>query len=327
MYRHVIDHNPHVDEVWEISLDRRDAMAPVWSSFEQEARERCKRNEFDDAYFTQISPAHYENFDGTVRASIFRGYPRPITVPVTPVIRLGNDEIERVTTFVRQHHLGEDGPAIIFECSPLSGQSFMTPQWAVDLAKGLQRFLPGIRVVMSSAIPPGSDCTALVDGSTLRFREFAELTRHCALLVGCSSGLTWLCTSDAARPIPMIQLLSKKVAMYGAVVHDLQYWGLPHEHVIEIFDEKPELALQCVVELLTKGVSHARSRFHEPLNLRMNHYFAVILSQLRKGKYLTAARSLRHTVERYGLRGELIRDFALEVWRQFAKRAGTRKAG
>src|SRR4029077_10605012 len=103
--------------------------------------------------------------------------------------------------------------------------------------------------------------------------EIAELARYCSLFVGCSSGVTWLLTSDAAPVVPMVQVLSSKVGEYGAVVSDLEYWRLPSEHVVELHDCSLQLARDCVLSVVRDGVAVARARYHEVLPLRFDHYF------------------------------------------------------
>jgi hypothetical protein len=307
-YRQVIKYNPHVDEVWEIPLEGSAEMTTVWREFKRQACERQKRGEFDEVHFTQIHPDNYKNFDGTVRASIFRGYPRPITVPVTPVIRLGLDEIERVRVFAAEHHLAESGPVVLFESAPQSGQSLVTSDWSLDVAKIVIDRLPGVRAIMSSPVDGLGTNPSIINGSILGFREIAELTRYCALLVGCSSGITWLCTSDAAQTIPTIQVLRSRAGMLGAVVADLDYWGLPSGHVIEMRDSSVEHAARCVIDVLTEGVISARPRFHEQHGVVLNQYYGRMLDLLMAGKFADLATSLRYTITRYGLQGAFVTD-------------------
>lgn len=318
-YRQVIQHNPHVDEVWEIPLERHEDMASAWRAFECQVGECRRRGDFDDVYLTQIYPNNYKNFDGTVRASIFRGYPRPITVPVTPVIRLSRDEIERTRAFVSQHRLTESGPVVLFECAPRSGQSLVTPAWALDVSRIIVGRLPGTHVIMSSRVAGPRTNPAIIDASVLGFREIAELTRYCSLFIGCSSGLTWLCTSDAAQTIPMIQVLTKRAGMLGAVVADLEYWGLPSGHVIEMRDCDVEHAATCALDVLREGVASARPKYHEHQGVRLNQYYGAMLSLLRDGQFADLATSMRHTIGRYGMRKEFVTDLvrvlaACPVW-------------
>ena len=165
------------------------------------------------------------------------------------------------------------------------------------------------------------DEPAIVDGSGLRFREYAALTHHASLLVGCSSGLTWVCTSDAARTLPTLQVLTQRVGMCGAVVHDLEHWGLPSDHVIEMRDCQADAAAACVVDMLANGVAHARAAFHQRLDLTLGYYYTVMLPLLRRGQVATVVESMRNVVERYGLRRELLVDLARQVAGRMAKRS------
>ena len=305
----VIAHNPHVDDVWEVEYRRREQMPEVWAAFARDARQRQRRGDFDDVYLTQIYPSNFQNFDGTVRASIFRGYPRPITVSAQPVIRLDRSEVERVAAFAAQNGLTRGGPAIIFEAEARSGQSPMAIGWAYRMARLVLDALPDYKVVLTSGFDPSLDNRGIVDAGALRFREIAELARYCSLFVGCSSGVTWLLTSDAAPVVPMVQVLSSKVGEYGAVVSDLEYWRLPSAHVVELHDCSPQLARDCVLSVVRDGVAVARARYHEVLPLRFDHYFDIIFPFLRDRNIRVFAGSVRNTVKRYGLRRVMTPDF------------------
>jgi hypothetical protein len=301
-YRQVIAHNPHVDEVWEVGLTGHSQMIEVWRNFASEARRRQLRGEFDDVHLTQIFPDNLQNFDGTVRSSIFRGYPRPITVPVTPVVRLTAEEIDRVRAFAQGHGLEPGGRAILFESSPRSAQSPMNDAWVSSMVARLAPSLPGWQFVSASPRRAELSSAQIVDASSLAFREIAELARYCCLLVGCSSGLTWLLTSDAAPPLmPTVQILSARAGDYGAVVRDLEYWQLPSAHVIELRDGNAERAADCVLMLVTKGVTSARSRYHQELPPRFDHYFDLMFAKLRERDLTTVRRSFRTVAARYGI--------------------------
>jgi hypothetical protein len=326
--RGVIEHNPHVDDVWVVDYEPTEDMATVWQAFERKARERQRRGEFDDIYLTQINPGNFRNFDGTVRASIFRGYPRPISVPVTPVIRLSQAEIDKVARFAGDTGLTGNDRVVLFESSPRSGQSAVTPEWARVAADAILAALPGSRVVMTSGMDGQPARRDVVDASNLAFREIAELSRYCSLLVGCSSGLTWLLTSDAAVTVPTIQVLSKDVGQYGAVVHDLEHWGLPSDHVIELHDSSPAYAARVAVAFFNEGLASARLEFHEQLPLSFTYYVDTMFGRLRQGEVRAFVRSLVHTTTRYGLRSGLARDLvkravsrvAARSWRLLPKR-------
>jgi hypothetical protein len=112
----------------EVPVSNNQELWEKWGQFEKEARALKAAGEFDEVFLTQIPPNNFKNFDGTVRASIFRGYPMPITESVTPIIRLLPQEVANVRRFAETHHLSDYKHVILFECSSNSDQSFITPR-------------------------------------------------------------------------------------------------------------------------------------------------------------------------------------------------------
>ena len=300
-FRDIVKGNPFIDEVWEYAMQAVD-IERAWPAFAREARARARRGEFDRVFLTQVPPDNYARFDGTVRASIFRGYPHPVTVPIAPVIRLTEEEVRHVEAFTAAHGVDAHTHRILFECAGASGQTFLTPAFASAAAQLVRARVPDTIVILSSNIPVASTDPRVVDASVLPLRENAQLTRHCTLLVGGSSGITWLATSDWARPLPMIQLLSRRTSVLASVLHDAEYFGLPTGDILEMTECAPAHLAECIVTVLTEGFAAARSRFHERIPVRMDQYLTVFIrSLIRQRRLWTAARSLRCTLARYGL--------------------------
>lgn len=301
-HRQIVEGNPYVDEIWELPYSRAEAQSAGWRAFAAAAKARLRNGDFDRLVLTQIPPDNYQNFDGTVRASILNGYPGRITVPVTPVLRLPPEDVEHVRRFAGQHGLNRYTHVIMFECAGLSGQTFVTQPFALETARlVLQRV--DCCFVISSAERVSSSDPRIVDGSTLRFRENAELTHHATLFVGCSSGISWLTTSDWAKQLPTIQLLRRKTSIYASMVHDAEYFGLPHDHIIEMTDCTPAHLAECICAILGGTFPDARARFHEQINVNHLFYFnTFFLTILKQGQVLKALSSLRRVVRRYGIR-------------------------
>jgi len=275
----------------------------TWPPFVREARARARAGEFDRVFLTQVPPDNYARFDGTVRASVFRGYPRPITVPVAPVVRLTEEEIRHAEEFVARHGIDGRAHRILFECAGTSGQTFLTPDTADAIARRVLERLPDTAVILSSNLPVHTTDPRIVDASVLPFRENAQVTRHCTLFVGGSSGITWLATSDWAKPLPMIQLLSARTSVYASVLHDAEHFGLPTEGILEMTECPAERVAACIVCALAEGFSAARARYHERIPVRLDFYLTVFIrSLIRQRRLWTAARSIRCTLARYGLR-------------------------
>ena len=90
--RKVLFNNPDIDTLWEIPLESWSEMDRTWQLFEIEAHSLASSGHFDHVFLTQISPARFANYDGTVRPSLFRNYPRQISVPVDVTINLDAEE-------------------------------------------------------------------------------------------------------------------------------------------------------------------------------------------------------------------------------------------
>lgn len=234
--KQAIENNPFVDAIWAVEYGPdQSPFEDVWYRTKREAERRRASGEFDHVYYTQTFPDNVGNFDGTTRTTMFRSYPRPITVPVQPTLRLYEHETDRVRSFAERHALRSYSKVVLFECAPSSSQSSLSPQLAVRVAsRVLAEHEDAVFVVSSheSIVPPVPN---IIDGSSLTYRENAELSKYCTLLVGCSSGITWLLTSSWAKTIPTIQFLSRSPIWYSfaSLRYDHQFFGLDASHVFE----------------------------------------------------------------------------------------------
>jgi hypothetical protein len=302
IYRTILDGNPYIDEIWEFPLPPLGDLSESWQQFECEAIKRKRRGDFDEIFLTQLYPNNFKNFDGTVRSSILRAYPTPITVSVSPVLRLTPKEIENVRSFSEEHHLLERKHVILFECSFDSGQSFLTADFAYEVSKKIIEKISDVSIILSSKLPIQSVDENIINGSVLTFRENAELTKYCTLVVGCSSGISWLCTSDWAKPLPMVQLLKRDTGAYASFVQDHKYHGLPSDMIIEMTDCSVDKLTQCLNVILTEGFDLARQKYHERIRINLKHYVWMTGHFLLKNKkYKETMISARHTAKRWFL--------------------------
>jgi|GEM_PF-440565 Predicted O-linked N-acetylglucosamine transferase, SPINDLY family len=306
MCRSMIEGNPFVDEIWEFPARNWSEIVAAWYDMEKEVQVRLSRGEFDEVFLTQVSPNNYQNYDGTTKGSLFRGYPKPITVPIQNILRLRSDEIEIVRNFAEHHNLLKRSHVILFEYTSSSSQSFVKPEYALSVAQGLVSRLPDCTIILSSHIKITTGDTRIIDGSVLTLRENAELTKYCSLLIGCSSGVTQIALTDWAKPLPMIQLLLASTSVYASIAHDLEYSQQSSEQVLEMTDCSIEQVVECAYTALIQGFSTARSQFNQQIPLHFDFYLTLIRQALlQKGEYLKAARSLLYTAERYGWHEQL----------------------
>jgi len=283
----VIQNNPYVDEIWEVYSETISEAFKIWEETKKKALEKKENGLYDYIFFTQISPDNFFNYDGTIRSSTFRGYPNPITVPVAPVIVLTEKEIENVNVFVKLNKINGFKHVILFESSPSSGQSPVNNDFALKLSKKIVEKFEDSIIIITSHQKINSGHARIIDASSLTFRENAELSNHCNLLIGCSSGITWLLTSTWAKKIPTIQILKKGALLYefASVSYDLHYWGQQTDHIIEITKFEEDYIFDCVNMALKDGIERARYKYNEKLEPSFKSIFLMIAILVYRRKF------------------------------------------
>ena len=304
----VIKHNPHIDHIWTIDIPGWDQHDAMWRLFEAEAFRLYGRREFDDVYLSQIWPNNFHNYDGTIRSSLLRNFPRPITVPIENVVVLDDAERERTRSFVHDAGIMNKEHRIIFECSSKSGQSFITPDKSQDIAEFIYRLLPDAVVIFSTHLPMTLRHPRSCYAGTLSLREVAELTHYATMFVGCGSGCTVVASSSASKVLPMLQLLSASTSVYASFAHDFEYFGLTERSVLEITDENPETIAQCIAAVCKHGAAEAGRLFESRVPVAFDHFRAAVTAMLlKRNRIIDASRAVSITSERYGWTPELVR--------------------
>lgn len=293
----IIANNPFVDEIMEVnSVPKNDERA--FREFKKEIYQRQAAGEFDEVFITHIMGGNQANYDGCIRSTIFRGYPKPITVSVQPVLRLADAEINKVQAFALQNNLAVYKHVILFEFAPLSGQSAMTKQLAIEIAENFTANKE-IAVVLSSANKIQHANKNIIDGSTLTLRETAALTHSCTLLLGCSSGITWITTSDAAKALPMIQILNPYTTWVNPISRDFERFKLDTSQVIEITEVKKELIITCVKQALV-DFQLAKKIFNQPIPLQFKTTRKIVYNLLVYREFSAIGKHIRINKEVFG---------------------------
>jgi hypothetical protein len=257
----IIAHNPHVDEVMVVdSVPKNDERA--FRRFKKQIAARQQAGEWDEVFITHIMDTNQANYDGCIRSAIFRGYNRPVTLSVQPVLRLSAEETDAARAFAQQYNLQQYKNIILFEFAPQSGQSAITKEWAIELSEVLVQD-PATCIILSSAHKINHPSPRIIDGSVLSLRATAGLTHYCTLLLGCSSGISWISTSDAARQLPMVQLLNPYTTWVNPLSRDFERYGLDTGGVIELIDFGGHRIEACVKAALT-DFARARAQYHQP---------------------------------------------------------------
>lgn len=297
--------NPYVDAIWEIPTRSVLTSHDEWDSFLCAVEQRKREGVFDIVFVTQIFGEAWMNYDGGIRSSMYNNYPNKITVPHQPILRLSESEIERVGEFAALHGLASYQHVILVECGPDSFKAALDPESAIRFAYDITHDDASVAVILSSRTKINSTRPSVIDGSVLSFRENAEITKYCDLFLGCASGISWLTTTDAAKKLNMILVISLNNVAFPSMVYDHEFFGLPTEHIIEIKSDNEAMTRlkNCVMAALSGSFANARQNYYRKVRLTDYGFLEKQLTMtLSKFQIAKAAGCLKRAFRRNGVR-------------------------
>ena len=295
--------NPHVDEIWEIPTKESLASEEEWNDTVSKAEQLKAKGDFDTIFYIQLIAKNALKFDGGIRSSTYNNYPNKITVSHNPVLRLSETEIKRVKDFADLYLLHKYKHVILIECGPESFKSILTPtsmqEWAIRMVSTQK----DVAIILSSNKKIDSSSPAIIDGSFLTFRENAELTKYCTLFIGCSSGISWLTTTDWAKPLPKIIVTNYNYWLFSSMVYDHQFVGLPVDDIIEMKGNNTVLKrlYNCTSSVLNGSFSTSKTQYHQPFKIK-NYSFIYRLCRdsFKRLEFISPLPILRQSFKRNG---------------------------
>lgn len=267
-FKSILEQNPYVDKIWEIPYEN--IIGKDWNYFEKEAEIARENGAYDEIFYTQVHLKNLKDFFFTLRKTVLGIYKKPITVDISPVVRLSEREVENVKNFAQKNHLTDFKQVILFECSPNSNQSKLNADIAIQVAETITKNRKDVCFILSTPQKLPFSSPQIVDASELTFRENAELTKYCDLLVGCGSGISWISTSDWAKKLPLLQFLDIESPTFAGIHYDFELQNLNVDHIIEVLEYDTEHIINCINSILKIGIEKSKPLFHQ--NYRPNYY-------------------------------------------------------
>jgi len=281
-YKHVVQNNPFIDELIEIPIDNTESLSKERFRISETLKIMNADLIYDFVFITDYYDLNKSNWYGTTRSSIFRNYPHEIKVKIESIIFLSDEEKENVRKFCSENEINANTFNILIEASPLSGQSSMNLQKAIELSRIISEINPQIKFIISSASKIQTDNISTVDASCLTWRENAELANYCDMVLGCSSGISWLCLSNWTKDINLVQVINPdyfKGQISASVKHDLMYHGLSTERILELYNPTNEYLINCILSMYEKGIKYTKEKFDSN-----NYYTFINKSFLKQSK-------------------------------------------
>lgn len=280
--------NPYIDKVIEIPIITIQDLGYFREKISSLVYEEKKRNHYDYVFVTDYTPGNFKRWFGTTRSSLFRNYPHPLKIDPKPIVYLNIEEQKEVKDFCTKHTITNKSFNILFECSPQSGQSKMTFDIAMVISRELLKVQKNCKIILSSATSFISSDDRIIDGSVVTWRGNAELSKYCDLLVGCSSGISWLITSNWCKPIKTIQVIDPHCCngkISASMKLDNLYFGIDNSNIIEMHNPKIYDVVDCIEEVIAGHFYNAQKKYDENvLNMFINFKFLweLPISFLRK---------------------------------------------
>ncbi|MCW3091367.1 MAG: hypothetical protein JWP81_2436 [Ferruginibacter sp.] len=284
----IIANNPFVDEVMEVNTVAKNDIA-AFRRLKRQIYRLQKKGVYDQVFIVHNADTNLAYYDGSIRSSILKAYQHPITVPVQPVLRLYPEEIERTRKFVIDSGLEKYNDVVLFEYAPQSGQSNISLAFAMRIAEGIVAD-QNVAVILSSANKVNHSNKAIIDGSSLTLRETAALSHYCTFLLGSSSGITWITTSEAGKQLPMVQLLNAHTTWVNPISRDFERFHIANNKVIELLSFDEPTIIACVKAAL-KDFGSAKQKFNQHIPLHFRTTRSIIYNLLC---YLEFGAILKH---------------------------------
>lgn len=258
-YKSLLDNNPYIDEIITAEINTQ------VDRFKMDSFIEPIKSNFDKIIITDFCKKNYSNFYGTTRSAFHRAYGTTTSSEIEPQIFLSDSEVENVNKFAQKHKLN-DGFPILLECGPESGQSPLTFEVAQELAKKITTKNNNIKFIFSSKSKLETSNKNFIDANSLTYRENAELTKYCKLLLGASSGITWLNTSNWSAKIPMVIVVNKDEKYFNGILsasveEDFNYWGLSINKLIEFSTLDENKIVDCILTIADKSFDAAKEKY------------------------------------------------------------------
>lgn len=272
----IILNNPFVDEILEVNTVAKND-APALRSFKNKIFKQKSEGVYDEVFFIHNADSNHAFYDGSIRSSILQAYQHPITVTVQPVVRLYPEEIEKANQFATINDLKKYDQVILFEYAPQSGQNNLNLELAIKISENIIAN-NNFAIILSSANQFSHPNKSIIDGSSLTLRETTQLSHHCTFLLGSSSGITWITTSDAGKQLPMVQLLNANSNWSNPVSRDFAKFNIPNKGLIELLNIELETIINCV-SLALKDFEKAKLIYNQsvPLQFKTTRYIVYNL--------------------------------------------------
>lgn len=304
--KNIISNNPYVDEILVTDEVAKNDVA-AFRRYKRKVFEEQVAGLWDQVFVTTNMDVNLALYDGTIRGMVLRAYKGQTTVPLQPVVELTEQEKRNVLNFATRYNLQKFKHVFLWEYAPQSGQSELNFKMVMAVAKRITTYSSTCIILSSANKFEGTE--QIIDVSTLTVRENAALTHYCTLLIGCSSGITWLTTSTAAKFLPMLQLLNANTIFVNTPSVDFNRYNIAHNGLIEMYRFSEAAIYECLNTIVETDFNAAQ-KYHQQLPLQFKTTKIIVYNLLVYGEFRAIAKHFRVMKSVYGLKPAFLFAFA-----------------
>ena len=248
-----------------------------WPIIENTYKQKYKRGDYDKLFILQPYDYNFLKYKKGIRNMILDSYPIPVKVSLRPIIYLSDREINNVAEFIKKNNIDKFDNRIIFEFAPGSGQSIISAPEAQAIAEQIVEDNSSTCIILASKIALEISNKNIFNAQGLTFKENAELINHCTLLLGCSSGITWLSTSEYCKPLPTVQFLNSHAPWFNSLKADFEINHFDTSNIIELYDFDRELIIKTVSYALQNKFDKAKKEYDQKLKKKYlaNNFYTI----------------------------------------------------
>lgn len=267
----LLENNPFVDKLEiEEFKNIHEVYGPRWEVIENQYLDKVKEGVYDRLFILQPIRSNLRRYKICIRQMILDAYPISLKGSLKGILSLTDSQRDNVSEFIRKNKIENYKNRILFEFAPSSGQSSLSTDVLLKIAEKLTLENESTCVILTSKLELVLNASGLFNAHTISFKENAELINYCNLLVGCSSGISWLSASTWCKPINTIQFISNSVPWFNSLKNDFNYSHIPSDNLIELYKFSGESLFETIDFTLKNNFTEAKRKFDQELPSNFN---------------------------------------------------------
>jgi hypothetical protein len=274
----ILKGNPNIDQLEIVDLiSLNEIYLGKWQEIEYYYTQKVESGEYDKLFVLQPYEKNFLRYKDSIRKMILDAYPHQLKFPINPLVYLSEQEKNNVNYFIEQNNIYKYKHRVLFEFAPSSGQSNLTFTDAIKIAEEIVIRNESTCIIMTSRNQLLISNKNIFNAQGLSFKENAELINQCTLLLGCSSGISWLSTSLYCKTIPVIQFLDSKSEWFNSLKADFLIHKINDDNLLELYVFDIPLIVETVSCFLDYGIKRAKFQFDQKLEKRFqkNIHFSI----------------------------------------------------